>query len=120
MSSEQSACRRRPAESNGSKGASERGGTISKAKNVIQKMKKEEGGTTTTSSGDKRNASPNATATCAEDSPNYLVYKKVRKIINGQIDWAQSFDRSIENQNAKNVCCSEKKNKRYRFEKRGW
>lgn len=75
MSSEKTACRRKPAESNGSKGAGERGCSAGgKGKGLTLKNKKDEGGTTT---DEKPNASPNATATCAEDSPNYLVYKKV-------------------------------------------
>lgn len=73
MNSEKSACRRKPVEKVGSSGSSSKKGS----EHVEDAEKKDE---------ECRNESPdlspntptcNITASCAEDTPNYLVYKKV-------------------------------------------
>lgn len=69
MNSEKSACRRKPADKSGNKKTTE---------NVEEADKKNENNRTNESPDLSPNTLMyNVTASCAEDTPNYLVYKKV-------------------------------------------
>lgn len=75
MSTEKSTCRRRkPAESNGVENSSEQPGARSSDNNEQSTREPE------IARDPPQYTSGYAAITCAEDTPNYLVYKKVRKL----------------------------------------
>lgn len=73
MNSEKSACRRKPAEKNSSSSSSK------KASEPAEETDKRNEDNHMSESPDLSPNTPtyNVTASCAEDTPNYLVYKKV-------------------------------------------
>lgn len=75
MNSEQSACRRKPGENNDIGGTADR---YRSRDNQIDQCNNQNG-----QAVDKSPSSPtyHITASCAEDTPNYLVYQKVRENI---------------------------------------
>lgn len=72
MSSEKSASRRKSTDSNVSVNEQRQQNNVEDKNNKIENAKTKEETKIKISDG-----KPKATATCAEDSPNYLVYKKV-------------------------------------------
>ncbi|XP_015118882.1 regulator of G-protein signaling 7 isoform X2 [Diachasma alloeum] len=89
MSSEKSASRRKPIDSGGScsKNTNEQHNASSKGRIGTTSKRKEE--TTTTDATVKTGVAvdrPKSTATCAEDSPNYVVYKKMESIVEKMLD----------------------------------
>lgn len=83
MNSEKSACRRKPAEKNSSSSSSSK-----KAAEPAEETDKKNEDNRTSESPDLSPNTPtyNVTASCAEDTPNYLVYKKVRSQIKRAIN----------------------------------
>lgn len=69
MNSEKSACRRKPIDKS----------TVNKASKHVEETDKKDEDNQTYESADLPPNAPtyNVTASCAEDTPNYLVYKKV-------------------------------------------
>ncbi|CAK9810827.1 Regulator of G-protein signaling 7 [Anthophora quadrimaculata] len=80
MNSEQSACRRKPSENNDIGGTTDR---YRNRDNQIDQCNNQNGGGV-----DKSPSSPtyHITASCAEDTPNYLVYQKMEAIIEKMAD----------------------------------
>ncbi|XP_063992649.1 regulator of G-protein signaling 7 isoform X1 [Diachasmimorpha longicaudata] len=88
MSSEKSANRRKPIDSDGScsKNTNEQHNASGKGRIGTTSKRKEE---TTTTDAVKSGVAvdrPKSTATCAEDSPNYVVYKKMESIVEKMLD----------------------------------
>lgn len=73
MNSEKSACRRKPVEKSSSSGSGK------KTSEHVEEADKKNEDVDTNESPDLSPNTPtyNVTASCAEDTPNYLVYKKV-------------------------------------------
>lgn len=83
MNSEKSACRRKPVEKSSSSSSSGK-----KTSEHVEEADKKNDDVRTNESPDLSPNTPtyNVTASCAEDTPNYLVYKKMESIVEKMLD----------------------------------